>query len=120
MSGDKKTHEDGQAVAAEPIAGESHELDHFALRVVEIPQNKWLRRYRSVAFQMVVLALLAFSGPSMSNGKSFPGAKFVDLRTRVNITYLIAISSLGGGGQATPYTANTASATQYSTSILIA
>ncbi|KAI4867429.1 duf895 domain protein membrane protein [Hypoxylon rubiginosum] len=98
MSGDKKTHEDGQAVAAEPIAGESHELDHFALRVVEIPQNKWLRRYRSVAFQMVVLALLAFSGPSMSN----------------------AISSLGGGGQATPYTANTASATQYSTSILIA
>ncbi|XXG98145.1 hypothetical protein Hte_004466 [Hypoxylon texense] len=98
MAGDKKNHGDGQAVAAEPIAGESFELDPFALRVVEIPQKKWVRRYRSVAFQMVVLALLAFSGPSMSN----------------------AISSLGGGGQATPYTANTASATQYSTSILIA
>ncbi|WWC98992.1 hypothetical protein V866_005886 [Kwoniella sp. B9012] len=49
-------------------------------------------------FQMIVLALLAFSGPSMSN----------------------AISGLGGGGLATPYTANAASATQYSVSTVIA
>ncbi|KAI1380273.1 duf895 domain protein membrane protein [Hypoxylon crocopeplum] len=102
MPGDKKDYQDGdsqaQAQAAEPIVGESHEVDPFALRVVEIPNSKWVRRYRSVAFQMVVLAMLSFSGPSMSN----------------------AISSLGGGGLATPYTANIASATQYSTSILIA
>ncbi|WVQ94653.1 hypothetical protein IAU59_001733 [Kwoniella sp. CBS 9459] len=57
-----------------------------------------MRRYRSVAFQMVIMAVLAFSGPSMSN----------------------AISNLGGGGLATPYTANTASATQYSVSAFIA
>ncbi|KAH8883766.1 duf895 domain protein membrane protein [Thozetella sp. PMI_491] len=74
------------------------EDDHYALRVVEIPANKWVRRYRSVVFQMVLLSFLAFSGPSMSN----------------------AINSLGGGGLATPWTANTATAVQYSTSVLIA
>ncbi|KAK8869439.1 hypothetical protein IAR55_000003 [Kwoniella newhampshirensis] len=72
--------------------------DHDALRAIEVPTNKWTRRYRSVAFQMVILAVLAFSGPSMSN----------------------AISALGGGGLATPYTANAASATQYSVSSVFA
>ncbi|KAK8861196.1 hypothetical protein IAR55_002015 [Kwoniella newhampshirensis] len=79
-------------------AVESQSEDHDALREIEIPVDKWRRRYRSVAFQMVIMAMLAFSGPSMSN----------------------AISSLGGGGLATPYTANTASATQYSVSAVIA
>ncbi|EFW99067.1 duf895 domain protein membrane protein [Grosmannia clavigera kw1407] len=86
--------EDVLPVAYEDEASE----DNNAVRMVEIPGNKWLRRYRSVAFQMIAMALLAFSGPSMSN----------------------AISGLGGGGLATPYTANAASATQYSTSALIA
>ncbi|WVQ62893.1 uncharacterized protein L199_001042 [Kwoniella botswanensis] len=73
-------------------------VDHDALRIIKLPQSKWVRRYRGVVFQMIVLALLAFSGPSMSN----------------------AISGLGGGGLATPYTANAASATQYSVSTVIA
>ncbi|OCF39058.1 hypothetical protein I317_07128 [Kwoniella heveanensis CBS 569] len=77
--------------------GEAGE-DHDALRAIKVPTSTWVRRYRSVAFQMVIMALLAFSGPSMSN----------------------AISNLGGGGLATPYTANTASATQYSVSAFIA
>ncbi|KAI8264001.1 hypothetical protein K4K58_012618 [Colletotrichum sp. SAR11_239] len=74
------------------------EDDAYAVRIIQIPDSKWKRHYRSVAFQMVLLSLLSFSGPSMSN----------------------AIGALGGGGLATPYTANTASAVQYSTSILVA
>ncbi|KAI8293725.1 hypothetical protein K4K56_004116 [Colletotrichum sp. SAR 10_98] len=74
------------------------EGDAYAVRIIQIPDSKWKRHYRSVAFQMVLLSLLSFSGPSMSN----------------------AIGALGGGGLATPYTANTASAVQYSTSILVA
>ncbi|OCF45331.1 hypothetical protein I317_00854 [Kwoniella heveanensis CBS 569] len=69
-----------------------------AVRAIEIPSNKWLRRYRSVIFQMVMLGILSFSGPSMSD----------------------AISGLGGGGQATPHTANQASAVQYALSSVFA
>ena len=91
--------------------------DPYAVRMVEIPASKWTRRYRSVAFQMVVLAILSFSGPSMSNGM-FSCCPLPIWRTL--LTEKTAISGLGGGGLATPYTANAASATQYSTSALIA
>ncbi|KAI8234022.1 hypothetical protein K4K54_009278 [Colletotrichum sp. SAR 10_86] len=43
------------------------EDDAYAVRIIQIPDSKWKRRYRSVAFQMVLLSLLSFSGPSMSN-----------------------------------------------------
>lgn len=45
------------------------EDDSYAVRIIDIPKSKWVRRFRSVAFQMVLLSLLSFSGPSMSNGK---------------------------------------------------
>lgn len=54
------------AVGAVEEVGEE---DVYALRVIEIPKSKWLRRYRSVAFQIAILCVLSFSGPSMSNGK---------------------------------------------------
>ncbi|KAM0418895.1 hypothetical protein ACHAPT_012160 [Fusarium lateritium] len=101
MSSSQKGSPDIVAAVAGPDSGEGEQNaveDPHALRIVKIPPKKWLRRYRSVAFQMVILAILSFSGPSMSN----------------------AISGLGGGGLATPYTANAAMATQYSTSALIA
>ncbi|CAI0647663.1 unnamed protein product [Colletotrichum noveboracense] len=44
------------------------EDDAYAVRIIQIPDSKWKRHYRSVAFQMVLLSLLSFSGPSMSNG----------------------------------------------------
>lgn len=45
-------------------------------------KNKWARIYRSARFQICVVSALAFCGPAMAD----------------------AISGLGGGGQATPYT----------------
>ncbi|RDW64680.1 hypothetical protein BP6252_10331 [Coleophoma cylindrospora] len=100
MSDAAKVKQDGDQ-AVQPVVVSFQEIigeDHDAVRIIEIPENKWMRRFRSVAFQMVLFALLSISGPSVSN----------------------AITSLGGGGLATPYTANAASATQYSVSALIA
>ncbi|WVR06120.1 hypothetical protein IAU60_003150 [Kwoniella sp. DSM 27419] len=44
--------------------------DGDAVREIAVPDNKWLRRYRSVTFQMVILGLLSFSGPSMSDASA--------------------------------------------------
>ncbi|KAJ9130960.1 Peroxidase [Pleurostoma richardsiae] len=100
MSTTKRDGRDDETPSVEAVIFSNEVVveDPYAVRIVEIPEHKWQRRYRSVAFQMVLLSMLSFSGPSMSN----------------------AISGLGGGGLATPYTANAASATQYSTSVLIA
>lgn len=40
-----------------------------ALRIIELPDGKWTRMYRSVRFQMLLLGVLSFSGPSMSDGE---------------------------------------------------
>lgn len=75
MSADKKDDKtngqdcESRAAEAPVFVGETYLEDPYAVRIVEIPEDKWLRRYRSVAFQMVLLSLLSFSGPSMSNGK---------------------------------------------------
>jgi hypothetical protein len=49
---------------------------------VDRPRSKFARIYRSAFFQVLVVGALAFCGPAMAD----------------------AISGLGGGGQATPYT----------------
>lgn len=49
---------------------------------VNPPRSKFARIYRSAFFQVLVVGALAFCGPAMAD----------------------AISGLGGGGQATPYT----------------
>jgi len=56
-----------------------------------LSSTKWQKIFRGTFFQMVCLGLLSFSGPAMSD----------------------AIDQLGGGGLATPYTANAANAAQY-------
>lgn len=69
-------------------SGVEHLPTHDAtleINVVPIPpapQNKWAALYRSSFFQICVVSALAFCGPAMAD----------------------AISGLGGGGQATPYT----------------
>lgn len=55
------------------------------------PSTKRGRIYRSAAFQIVIVAALAFSGPGMSE----------------------AITALGGGGQAAPWAVNAATAVSY-------
>ncbi|OXG14844.1 membrane protein [Cryptococcus neoformans A2-102-5] len=55
------------------------------------PQSKWMAIYRSSLFQICVVSALAFCGPAMAD----------------------AISGLGGGGQATPYTVNAATCASY-------
>jgi hypothetical protein len=55
------------------------------------PSTKWGKIYRSAAFQIVIVAALAFSGPGMSE----------------------AITALGGGGQAAPWAVNAATAVSY-------
>lgn len=73
MASDKKDNdapvEASQGDVAVGSVETAYEDDCFAVRVIEIPKSKWVRRYRSVAFQMVLLSLLSFSGPSMSNGE---------------------------------------------------
>ncbi|EIM90905.1 MFS general substrate transporter [Stereum hirsutum FP-91666 SS1] len=56
------------------------------------PMGKWEAFYRGTLFQMLVTGAVAFAGPAMSD----------------------ALSGLGGGGLATPYTANAGSAASYS------
>lgn len=51
------------------------------LRVIEIPNSKRLRQFRSVAFQMVIFGALSVCGPSMVNGESpscFMGFEVID------------------------------------------
>ncbi|WVQ84846.1 hypothetical protein IAT38_007003 [Cryptococcus sp. DSM 104549] len=55
------------------------------------PSSKWEAIYRSSLFQICVVSALAFCGPAMAD----------------------AISGLGGGGQATPYTVNAATCASY-------
>ncbi|TYJ55843.1 hypothetical protein B9479_003495 [Cryptococcus floricola] len=55
------------------------------------PESKWMAIYRSSFFQICVVSALAFCGPAMAD----------------------AISGLGGGGQATPYTVNAATCASY-------
>ncbi|KAK8846878.1 hypothetical protein IAR55_005968 [Kwoniella newhampshirensis] len=55
------------------------------------PETKWKAIYRSSLFQICVVSALAFCGPAMAD----------------------AISGLGGGGQATPYTVNAATCASY-------
>lgn len=43
-------------------------VNNDALRIIELPKQAWVRKYRSVLFQMVIFGLLSFSGPSMDNG----------------------------------------------------
>ena len=59
--------------------------------VPPLPSTKWGKIYRSAAFQIVIVAALAFSGPGMSE----------------------AITALGGGGQAAPWAVNAATAVSY-------
>ncbi|WWD00433.1 hypothetical protein V866_007346 [Kwoniella sp. B9012] len=55
------------------------------------PKSRWDSIYRSSLFQICVVSALAFCGPAMAD----------------------AISGLGGGGQATPYTVNAAQCASY-------
>ncbi|KAK4689638.1 hypothetical protein P7C73_g465, partial [Tremellales sp. Uapishka_1] len=59
-----------------------------------LSSSKWVRIFRGTYFQMAMLGGLSFSGPAMSD----------------------AIDGLGGGGLATPYTANAANAASYALS----
>ncbi|WVQ81636.1 hypothetical protein IAT38_003760 [Cryptococcus sp. DSM 104549] len=61
------------------------------------PKNRWDRIYRSSLFQICVVSALAFCGPAMAD----------------------AISGLGGGGQATPYTVSAAQASSYAATALV-
>nr|XP_018261868.1 uncharacterized protein I303_06313 [Kwoniella dejecticola CBS 10117]OBR84026.1 membrane protein [Kwoniella dejecticola CBS 10117] len=61
------------------------------------PKNKWDKIHRSSLFQICVVSALAFCGPAMAD----------------------AISGLGGGGQATPYTVSAAQAASYSATAII-
>lgn len=69
-------------------------VDGIEFKVYDVPPpptTKWGRIYRSAAFQICVVAALAFSGPGMSE----------------------AITALGGGGQAAPWAVNAATAVSY-------
>lgn len=66
------------------IAGNALDDPGQEVRIIDIPPpptTKWGKLYRSAAFQIVIVAMLAFSGPGMSE----------------------AITALGGGGQAAPW-----------------
>ncbi|WVQ68717.1 uncharacterized protein L199_006926 [Kwoniella botswanensis] len=62
------------------------------------PRDKWDKIHRSSLFQICVVSALAFCGSAMAD----------------------AISGLGGGGQASPYTVSAAQAASYSATALIA
>lgn len=72
--------------AIDPAIGEVQVLD-----VPPPPTTKWGKIYRAAAFQMVIVAALAFAGPGMSE----------------------AITALGGGGLAAPWAVNAATAVSY-------
>ncbi|WVQ97276.1 hypothetical protein IAU59_004387 [Kwoniella sp. CBS 9459] len=68
-----------------------------------------------------MLGVLSFSGPSMSDDKWSALDKSPLRHVGTDNVHLIsAISGLGGGGQATPHTANQASAVQYALSSVFA
>lgn len=76
------------------MAGQALDDPSQEVQVYEVPPpptTKWSKLYRSAAFQIVVVAMLAFSGPGMSE----------------------AITALGGGGQAAPWAVNAATAISY-------
>jgi hypothetical protein len=68
---DKDLHPGNEAVNVDVLPdGNSGPTDYGdALRVIELPESKWLRIFRSVKFQMFLLGVLSFSGPSMSDGE---------------------------------------------------
>ncbi|WWC58971.1 uncharacterized protein I303_101516 [Kwoniella dejecticola CBS 10117] len=88
---DKQVETDGVAVVEQQVHGDFED-------VADMPDEAYLRApkkvrwFRGTLFQMFLFGLLSFSGPAMSD----------------------AIDNLGGGGLATPYTANAANAAQYS------
>ncbi len=76
------------------IAGNSFDDPGQEVKIIAVPPpptTKYGRIYRSAAFQIVIVAMLAFSGPGMSE----------------------AITALGGGGQAAPWAVNAATAVSY-------
>ncbi|WWC69811.1 uncharacterized protein I206_103754 [Kwoniella pini CBS 10737] len=88
----KQMEHDGTAVIQQQVANDmnddTREPDQAYLRA-----PKRLRWFRGTLFQMFLFGLLSFSGPAMSD----------------------AIDNLGGGGLATPYTANAANSANYAT-----
>lgn len=76
------------------LAIASNAQDDIEVKVYDVPPpptTKWDKIYRAAAFQIVIVAALAFCGPGMSE----------------------AITALGGGGQAAPWAVNGATAVSY-------
>jgi hypothetical protein len=76
------------------MAGQALDDPAQEVQVYDIPPppvGKWSKIYRAAAFQIVIVAMLAFAGPGMSE----------------------AITALGGGGQAAPWAVNAATAVSY-------
>ncbi|OCF32133.1 membrane protein [Kwoniella heveanensis BCC8398] len=86
-SDDRKSEVD--VVHTEPLP--SHVTQVEVIPTPPAPTSKWMTIYRSSLFQICVVSALAFCGPAMAD----------------------AISGLGGGGQATPWTVNAATCASY-------
>jgi hypothetical protein len=93
LDGEKDYAKDEEAIDATVQVHETTDADDESYKA----QSKWTRRYRSTFFQMWILGILSFCGPSMSD----------------------SISALGGGGLATPYVANLGNALNYAMSTCV-
>ncbi|WVR07892.1 hypothetical protein IAU60_004935 [Kwoniella sp. DSM 27419] len=92
MSDERNAH-----FAATDYTLSQHHEEVEVLPTPDPPKNRWDAIWRSALFQICVVSALAFCGPAMAD----------------------AISGLGGGGQATPYTVSAAQACSYAAVALV-